>query len=109
MSKPGTHSPEFKARVAMESISVRKTIQEMPADYAIHPSQVIQWKRQLLDRDSDLFTRGIKSKDKQKVLAKKAELFQQYCCVVTLGLRQPPNAAGVAHTNSAALTPMNGD
>jgi transposase-like protein len=37
MSKRRTHSPEFKARVAMEAISGRNTI------------QVSQWKRQLLD------------------------------------------------------------
>jgi transposase-like protein len=49
MSKRRTHSPEFKARVAMEAISGRKTIQEIAADHAIHPIQVSQWKRQLLD------------------------------------------------------------
>jgi hypothetical protein len=46
MSKRRTHSPEFKARVAMEAISGRKTIQEIAADHAIHPIQVSQWKRQ---------------------------------------------------------------
>ena len=51
MSKRRTHSPEFKARVAMEAISGRKTIQEIAADHAIHPIQVSQWKRQLLDVD----------------------------------------------------------
>ena len=49
MSKRRTHSPEFKARVVMEAISGRKTIQEIAADHAIHPIQVSQWKRQLLD------------------------------------------------------------
>ena len=49
MSKRRTHSPEFKARVAMEAISGRKTIQEIATDHAIHPIQVSQWKRQLLD------------------------------------------------------------
>jgi|1048.fasta_scaffold00927_10 transposase-like protein len=48
MSKRRTHSPEFKARVAMEVISGRKTI------------QVSQWKRQLLDGASELFTRGVR-------------------------------------------------
>jgi len=33
MSKRRTHSPDFKARVAMEAISGRKTIQEIGADY----------------------------------------------------------------------------
>jgi putative transposase len=35
MSKRRTHSPEFKARVAMEAFSGRKTIQEIAADHAI--------------------------------------------------------------------------
>jgi transposase-like protein len=34
MSKRRTHSPEFKAKVAMEAISGRKTIQEIAADHA---------------------------------------------------------------------------
>ena len=54
MSKRRTHSPEFKARVAMEAISGRKTIQEIAADHAIHPIQVSQWKKQLLDGASEL-------------------------------------------------------
>jgi transposase-like protein len=45
MSKRRTHSPDFKARVAMEAISGRKTIQEIAADHAIHPIQISQWKR----------------------------------------------------------------
>ena len=77
LSKRRTHSPEFKARVAMEAISGRKTIQEIAADHAIHPIQVSQWKRQLLEGASELFTRGKKSKDKEEGQAKEAELFQQ--------------------------------
>jgi len=42
MSKRRTHSPEFKAKVAMEAISGRKSIQEIGADHAIHPIQVSQ-------------------------------------------------------------------
>jgi putative transposase len=77
MSMRRTHCPEFKPRVAMEAISGRKTIQEIAADYAIHPIQVSQWKRQLLDGARELFTRGKQSKDKEEVQAKEAELFQQ--------------------------------
>jgi transposase-like protein len=76
MSKRRTHSPEFKARVAMEAIRGRKTIQEIAADHAIHPIQVSQSKRHLLDGISELFTRGKKSKDKEEGQAKEAELFQ---------------------------------
>ena len=45
----------------MGAISARKTIQEFAADHAIHPIQASQWKRQLLDGTSELFTRGKKS------------------------------------------------
>jgi transposase-like protein len=55
MSKRPTHSPEVKGRVAMEVISGRKTIREIAADQAIHPIQVSQWKRHLLDGGSELF------------------------------------------------------
>jgi putative transposase len=42
MSKRRAHSPEFKATVAMEAISGRKTIREISADHSIHPIQVSQ-------------------------------------------------------------------
>ena len=77
MSKRRTHSPELKAKIAMEAISGRKTIQEFAADHAIHPIQVSQWKRQLLDGASEMFTRGNKIKDKDEGQAKEAELFKQ--------------------------------
>jgi transposase-like protein len=59
MSKRPTHSPEFKAKVAMEAITCLKMIQEITADNAIHPIQVSQWSRQLLDGASELFSRGM--------------------------------------------------
>ena len=77
MSKRRTHSPEFKARVAMEAISGRRTIQEIAAEHAIHPIQVSQWKRQLQENVSELFGRGQKNKAKEAGEAKEAELFQQ--------------------------------
>jgi len=64
MSKRRTHSPEFKAKVAMEAISGRKTIQVVAADHGIHHIQVSQWERQLLDCARELFSRAKKTKDK---------------------------------------------
>jgi putative transposase len=71
MSKRRTHSPEFKAKVAMEPISGHKSLQEIAADHAVHPIQMSQWKKQLLEGASEIFTRG------KKTQAKEAELFQQ--------------------------------
>ncbi|WP_322774885.1 helix-turn-helix domain-containing protein [Synechococcus sp. CBW1107] len=58
MSKRRTDSPEFKARVAMEANNGRKTLQEIAAVHAIHPIQVSQWDRKILEDASDLFTWG---------------------------------------------------
>ena len=76
MSMRRTHRPELKARGAMEAISSRK-VQQIADDHSIHPIQVGQWKRQLLDGASELITRGNKSKYKEEVQVKEAELFQQ--------------------------------
>jgi putative transposase len=77
MNKRRTHSPEFKAKVAMEAISGRKTIQEIAADHTIHPIQASKWKKKLLEGASELFHRGKKRKDKEEGQTKEAELFQQ--------------------------------
>ena len=77
MSNRRTHSPEFKAKVAMEAMSGRKTLQQIAADHAVHPIQVSQWKKQLLAGDSELFSPGKKSKEKDDSQAKESELFQQ--------------------------------
>jgi putative transposase len=79
MSKRRTHSPEFKARVAMEAMRARKKLQEIAADQAAHPIQVSQWKKQLLECASELVTRGKKTMAKDECQAKEADLLQQYC------------------------------
>ena len=61
----------------MEAISGRKTFHQIADDHAIHPIQVIQWKRQLLEGASELFTRGEQTEDTEEGQAKEAELFQQ--------------------------------
>jgi len=76
MSKRRAYSSEFKAKVVTDAISGLKTIQEIAADQTIHPIQVSQWKRQLLDGASELFPRGKQIKDKQEGQSTEVELFQ---------------------------------
>ncbi len=49
----------------MEAISGRKMIQEIAADHAIHPIQVSQWVRQLLDGASELFPEGNRARTRK--------------------------------------------
>ena len=43
------HSLAFKAKVAIEALGDGKTISEIAHKYDVHPNQVTEWRRQLLD------------------------------------------------------------
>ena len=43
------HSAEFKAKVALEAIKGQRTLNEIAGEYGVHPGQIIQWKKQVLE------------------------------------------------------------
>lgn len=51
------HSPEFKAKVALEAIKGHRLINEIAADYQVHPVQIQQWKKLALENLASLFDR----------------------------------------------------
>jgi transposase-like protein len=53
-----THSPAFKARVALAALRDDKTMAELCKEFELHASQVIEWKRQLLQGAADVFASG---------------------------------------------------
>ncbi len=58
------HTAEFKARVALEAIRGVETINEIAAKYEVHPVQVGNWKKELLDRVPEVFERKNAAKNK---------------------------------------------
>lgn len=46
---------QFKAKVALEAVRCDKTLNEIGKEFGVHPSQVGQWKRELLENASGLF------------------------------------------------------
>ena len=50
------YSNDLKARVALEAIKGQKTANEIAAEYAVHPTQIAQWKKQAMDGLPDLFS-----------------------------------------------------
>ncbi len=53
-----THSPAFKASVALAALRDDKTMAELCKEFELHASQVIEWKRQLLQGAADIFAGG---------------------------------------------------
>ena len=51
------HSPEFKARVALEALKGIKPIHEIAVENDIHPLHVSQWKKRLQERIDEPFER----------------------------------------------------
>ena len=52
------HSKEFKARVALEAVKGVHSLSELAARYKVHPTQIAQWKKQLVRNAPQVFERG---------------------------------------------------
>jgi len=57
-AKRKRHEPEFKARVALEALKGVKTIQQIAKEYSVHPVQVSEWKRTMVEGAAEAFSPG---------------------------------------------------
>ncbi|MFM9913790.1 MAG: transposase [Methylophilaceae bacterium] len=49
------HEPAFKAKVALAALRNEKSLTELSAIFSVHPSQISEWKRQLVSRAELVF------------------------------------------------------
>ena len=57
------HGAVFKAKVALEAIKGEQTLVELAARFQVHPNQITEWKKQLLDRAAEIFDKEKKSQE----------------------------------------------
>jgi transposase len=64
-AKRRSYTGAFKAKVGLEAIRGVKTVNEIGQAYGVHPVQVGQWKKEILERAETLFEakRGPKQED----------------------------------------------
>ena len=49
------YSVEFKAKVSIEAIKEQRTLPELAKQYDVHPTQIQQWKKVLLEHSANAF------------------------------------------------------
>ena len=70
-------SPQFKFRVALEAAKGLRSINEIAAEFKVHPTQVSAWKKELQEDGSVLFERkNARDADKLEQEKRTAQLEQ---------------------------------
>ena len=68
------YSGEFKARVALAALRGDRTMNELAAEYGVHPAQIMQWKKITQEELPGIFTARRNGKEEEEL---KAALYQQ--------------------------------
>ena len=71
-----SYSASFKARVAMEAIKGERSLSEMASKYEVHPNQIRQWKKTLLEGMEDVFSDKRRRKSRNDE-AEKTKLYEE--------------------------------
>jgi len=74
--KRKTHTPAFKAQVALAALKGDKTVAELASQHAVHPTLIHGWKKQLLAGAEGLFGSPPKPDDKA-AQALQSQLYEQ--------------------------------
>lgn len=77
MTKKRTqYSNDLKFKIALEAVKGVKTVSQIAAEHNLHPTQIGNWKKQLLGEGSTIFTRP---NDRQpgEQQDREAELYEQ--------------------------------
>lgn len=70
------YSGQFKFKVALEAAKGTKTMSQLAGETGVHPTQIGQWKRQLLEEGVEFFSHNGNGKEQREEKVE-AELYEQ--------------------------------
>ncbi len=76
MTQRKQFSAEFKAKVALEALKQKYTINQLSTQFSVHPNQIMNWKKQLTKALPGIFSNG-KVVDATSEEELKARLYQE--------------------------------
>ena len=79
MNKRRSFTPEQKSKIVIEVLREEKTVNEIAAEYEIHPNQISRWKAGFINNAARAFSKEIDEveKVKQSYEKEKDELLRQ--------------------------------
>jgi transposase-like protein len=75
MAKRKQHTAAFKAQVALATLKGDKTVNEVAAQFGVHPTLIHDWKKKLLAGAAGIFEGGARAAAPAD--GQQAELFEQ--------------------------------
>jgi len=70
------YSNDLKFKIALEAVKGVKTVSQIAAEHNLHPTQIGNWKKQLLREGGALFTRP-NDRQQREQQDREAELYEQ--------------------------------
>lgn len=95
------YSSEFKAQLALEVVKGQRTLNAIASEHNLHPNQLLQWKKQLLD-NLPAMVADKRCKEQKAQEEHEAQLYQQIAPTghplkveLDCALRAPEKKAGL--------------
>jgi len=60
-----SYTPSLKMKVALEAAKNEKTVNQIASEFGVNPSQVSEWKNQLIENGTQLFERKRQAKSQE--------------------------------------------